>query len=351
MDPHSTKAALVLACLTGLVLAISASAAAASTRGASPPVGEFPAPGTGHVRDTILSGAEAGSAALAGTSAQTFTTGDGYTISVRWDAQYSAAVAQQVVDFLESISHGPELGRLDIYLASNSHLTRYCGAGALACFDPTIEEMVIAGALQPQDGLSPWFVITHEYGHQVATNRSNGPWPAISWGPKKWATQERVCEGVRDGRFDPYLGYWNNPGEAFAEAFAFRHFPSETRWLWTLPHPDSGSYAAIDRDVYEPWVKNGGETFAGSLGGADPKDRFEVQTPYDGRLTAKLSGPSRADFDLYLLGAKRARILSRSAHSGRRETLTYTICGRGSLRAEVYRYSGGGHYELTVSRP
>ena len=70
--------------------------------------------------------------------------------------------------------------------------------------------------------LRPEEVARHEYGHHIALNRSNAPWPAFDWGPKRWATAAHICPRVRWNTAypgDESLLYKLNPGEAFAEAY------------------------------------------------------------------------------------------------------------------------------------
>ena len=49
---------------------------------------------------------------------------------------------------------------------------------------------------------------------------------AVDWGTERWASLENVCQGKRSGRLypgDEGSHYFEDPGEAFAEAFA--HLP------------------------------------------------------------------------------------------------------------------------------
>jgi hypothetical protein len=56
---------------------------------------------------------------------------------------------------------------------------------ALGCYGG--QTLVVVG--ESMDGIAPSSIATHEYGHHVAANRSNAPWPAIDWGTKRWASQ------------------------------------------------------------------------------------------------------------------------------------------------------------------
>ena len=74
-----------------------------------------------------------------------------------------------------------------------------------------------------------------------APRRRPSPQPAVrgrrSTGARSaGSSYERVCQGVRAGRLLPRgRGHplLRNPGEAFAEAFAFNRFPGRVRWQWT----------------------------------------------------------------------------------------------------------------------
>ena len=60
------------------------------------------------------------------------------------------------------------------------------------------QTLVVVG--ETTDGIAPNSVAAHEYGHHVAANRSNAPWPAIDWGTKRWASEVGVCSRVSAGR-------------------------------------------------------------------------------------------------------------------------------------------------------
>src|SRR5213076_326793 len=59
------------------------------------------------------------------------------------------------------------------------------------CYFPDTGEIVTVGE-DTQWGTVEQ-VVTHEYGHHIANNRVNDPWPAIAYGTKSWATYEGVC--------------------------------------------------------------------------------------------------------------------------------------------------------------
>src|SRR4051812_33166337 len=154
-----------------------------------------------------------------------YRTADGLTVSVQFSRSYDPdpEVAQSYVDFLTSLPHGAELGRLRVYIATPNEVRKACGgvAGTLACYDPSADTMTVPGEQIADDGsgVTTSYVVAHEYGHHVATHRSNPPFLALNWGPKRWASQELVCINVIRGRLfpgDEGERYLANPGEAWA---------------------------------------------------------------------------------------------------------------------------------------
>jgi len=195
------------------------------------------------------------------------------------------------------------------------------------------------------DGATREFVIAHEYGHHLANHRINPPFdnPAIDWGPKRWASYERVCEGVAAGAYYPGnqgSRYYQNPGEAFAETFAFARFPTApVAWHWTASlQPDTNSLAAAIADAVTPWVGPRSEKRQGRFSKRKrPKRKVKkLGTALDGDMTLKLNGPARADYLLILRGPD-GKELERSDGVGSKEAVSYRICGEGSFSATVRR--------------
>src|SRR5436190_380432 len=104
-------------------------------------------------------------------------------------------------------------------------------------------------------------VLTHEYGHHIATNRLNDPWPAVDWGTKRWATVENVCRKTQVGLAfpgDEGEHYLKNPGESFAESYLHlnevRKGLPETHWFYDAQFlPSKAALDAIEQDVLQPW--------------------------------------------------------------------------------------------------
>jgi hypothetical protein len=156
----------------------------------------------------------------------------GSTVSVSVSPKFQAddALLQKYADFVGALVHGPELERLHIYIASDSELTRLCGAYSAACYYPGAERMVVPGT-PSRDGTSVEAILAHEYGHHVATNRDNAPWQADETGPKYWATAKDICRRTRAGTVfpgDESDHYELNPGEGWAEVY--RELNEEGSW-------------------------------------------------------------------------------------------------------------------------
>ena len=172
----------------------------------------------------------------------------------------SEVVPQQWAEFFASIPHGRELA-LGRWSASPrpARSPRLCSTEALGCYNA--RELVMLG--EPYDGVAPEHVARHEYGHHIAANRSNPPWRAADWGPKRWATAAHVCR--RSEQHTAFPGddgthYRLDPGEAFAESYRVLAEQKAGAALatWGLVdgsfYPDRAALRAIEQDVATPWT-------------------------------------------------------------------------------------------------
>src|SRR5215212_1862862 len=101
------------------------------------------------------------------------------------------ARVQELVDFLGTLVHSHELGRLSVSIRTSDELHGICGFAADACYSPALMRMIIPGEDLPHVSLE--HLLAHEYGHHVLANQRNEPWDASSRGGKRWATHENVC--------------------------------------------------------------------------------------------------------------------------------------------------------------
>jgi serine protease len=94
-------------------------------------------------------------------------------------------------------------------------------------------------------------------------------------------------------------------------------------------------------------------TVSGTLGFGDANDYFAITLPAGKTLTATLTPPSSADFDLYIYRSlSGSSVASSVLGTGSVDTVTYTNRGSSTIMVYVlsYRYSGSGAYTLGLSQ-
>jgi hypothetical protein len=283
-----------------------------------------------------------------------YPTGDSYGSSVQIQVSDSYPVDQALpqgwATYLGTLVHGPELSRLTLNLAPFSSVQSICGVQALACYDPQGE--AIYASPEDQLGAPPAKeVVTHEYGHHVANNRTDAPWNAIDYGTKRWASYENICAKAAGGTASPGdegANYRQNSGEAFAESYRVLNLQKQgqTNIGWDIVDqsffPDATALALLEQDVTAPWVAPAVSKLHGSFGYGVVRT-FSVKTQLDGSFTARLVSPTKAKMRLALYNG--------STLVQRGTTIRYEICGARTLTLKVERISGRGAFSVTVSKP
>jgi len=154
----------------------------------------------------------------------TIRSGERVTIYTSDSYAVDAAANQRWAEFLGGLIHGSELSGVTVYFATPPGTHRLCRSatdvlhGILGCYGSG----TIVAPGEDTAMVSAESVLTHEYGHHIAANRSNAPWPALEWGAKRWASAMGICAFARSHRIfpgDESLLYRLNPGEGFAETY------------------------------------------------------------------------------------------------------------------------------------
>jgi hypothetical protein len=284
----------------------------------------------------------------------TYPAGDRYGTFVRIDVSDTYPVDQALpqgwATYLGSLVHGPELARLTLNLMPLSTVQSTCGPQALACYDPHVQAIYAS----PEDQLdSPPAkeVITHEYGHHIANNRTDAPWDALDYGTKRWSSYENICANAAAGTASPGdegTFYFQNSGEAFAESYRVLNLQKQgqANISWDIVDksffPGATALTLLEQDVTTPWVGPTVSKLRGSFGNGVVRT-FSVKTQLDGSFVARLTSPTKAKMRLALY--------SGSTLVQRGTTIRYEICGERALKLKVERISGRGAFTVSVSKP
>ena len=268
-----------------------------------------------------------------------------------------AALGQRWADFLATLVHGSELSTVTVLLATPAQISVTCGADAVACYSARGAQLYAPGE-DPGSDLSAEAVITHEYGHHVAANRSDAPWLALDWGPKRWASSMQVCAQARRGVLVPGaedpVQYTENPGEGWAETYRVlnerRAGLPETPWqiVEQSLYPTAAALTAAEQDVTTPWATGTTTTQTATLSQTRKTRTFTVATQLDGtmKMTLRASGGMRVSLDVFASSTSAAHVVSTRAVSR-----TFTVCGARSYRLRLTDLSGRGSVSLTVAKP
>ena len=309
--------------------------------------------------DTQIAAGRVSAAAPAGYWGGTYQVSTGESVTVYASNSYpvDAALGQRWADFLATLVHGSELSTVTVLLATPEQISRTCGADAVACYSARGAQLYAPGE-DPGSDLSAEAVITHEYGHHIAANRSNAPWVALDWGPKRWASAMQVCAKARTGVLVPGaedpVQYTENPGEGWAETYRVlnerKTGRAETPWqiVDQALYPTTAALTAAEQDVTTLWATGTTTTQRAVLTPTKKTRTFTVATQLDGTLkvTLRPSAGMRLSLDVFATSKSAAHVVS-----ARVVSRTFTVCGARSYRFRVTDLSGRGSVSLTVAKP
>jgi hypothetical protein len=296
--------------------------------------------------------------ALAGWNGGSYTISTGETVRIFASVRYAfdPAVAQGWAGFFGWLYHGSELSRVSVYQAPLPDVQALCGnLDALGCYDPASESIVMPG--DRHDGANMEEIGAHEYGHHVANNRQNDPWPAAESGTKRWASYVGICQRTSAGTAfpgDEGAHYLLNPGEGFAESYRMLN---ETRpsVSWNLApqlpwlsdpsfKPDASALAYLQQDIQTPWTQPTVRTWTGRLTKKRHRLSQLIDTPLDGLLTVTLTRSPGAS--LLLADATVGTVVAPPS----RRTITFTVCGQKDFRLTVVGQQAGA-FSVSISEP
>jgi hypothetical protein len=242
---------------------------------------------------------------------------------------------QAVAEFVAGLIHGKEISKVTVYMAPAEEVASLCQSNdADGCYYPSSGQLVSIGEDSQYSTVEE--VLTHEYGHHIATNRFNDPREAVDWGTKRWATLEGVCRKSQLGLAfpgDEGEHYLSNPGEAFAESYLHlnevRKSVPETRWFYDRQFaPTAASLAAIEQDVLEPWDSYAVLNWKGRFSRRGQIGMATLKTPLDGLVEIRLKAPRGSQVRIYGKDAKRVSpTVARGPVCGQRSLLTQVVGG------------------------
>ena len=260
--------------------------------------------GIGHVRSRIVNRQLRFLSFPAGSWGGVYAVKSGAHVTVQSSGAYPVdpAVNQARADFVDSLVHGSEIATVKLYFAPPAEVETLCESQEVdGCYAPATGDIVTVGEDTPWSTVEE--VVAHEYGHHVATNRLNDPWPAVAFGTKRWATYEGVCQKEASGVAfpgDEGEHYLQNPGESFAESFMHlnevKHGLPETPWGYDpMFTPNASALAAIEQDVLNPWKKETEQALCGPLYPPRPAEDIHLQDPTRRRVRGAAPRPARLE--------------------------------------------------------
>jgi hypothetical protein len=288
-------------------------------------------------------------------------------------AAYERAEVAAVVDQLGALPHGLELAKLKVYVATDAEVAKACGGGTMACYDPDAERMTVSGESEEIAGIPRVAAVAHEYGHHIANNRHGTSWSALAAGTPRWSTHEQVCQLAGEGQVfpgDQGAHYWENPGEAFAQAYSQMVQPQDAWHYSPLLQPDEAALAKLRLDVLDPpsrremtWRHGvaGGDAGIGVgqavafRAGAATTARFRrpIESSIDGRIVARLRAGDGSRYSLALVDPTTGAVLARSIQRPNRGVarLDFNNCGHRQLVLEAVAHGDAGAFEAKIRLP
>lgn len=287
------------------------------------------------------------------------THGDPVTVLVSDSYSTEPNTPEHWAEFVTGLVHGTEITSVVVYVAPLTELQQVCGDEAVGCYG--WNRMYVPG--ERVDGVTPEMVATHEYGHHIAQHRSNPPWVALDWGPKRWASEEGVCsleaaQRVFPGDEDEH--YELNPGEGFVEAYrALNEVQAgAAAFSWTLVdpifYPDDRALNAVEQDVLSPWEGPARATLRVRFTERGPRRWWTlVDLPLDGTFQLSATMPLASGYTVTLATVDGSSVLARArwTSGAPSRTLSYLVCGLRGARVQLVRTGGPGVVTMRLSTP
>jgi hypothetical protein len=343
------------------VVVLAASPSAAATRQLKSPRAADVAIAGQPITDSILSSSAVRRLAVVASWGGTLTSSTGEHVAITFSDTYpvDSTRAQGWADYFASLLHGSELSAVHIYLAPLGEVQLFCGQNALACYSPN-QHLIVGPGDDPSPDLTAEAVVTHEYGHHVASSRSDAPWNALDYGTKRWSSYMQVCSKSQSGELFPGAEndsrYRLNPGEGFAESYRVLNqrrlgvFESPWQVVSQSLYPDANALAALEQDVTTPWTANTQSSLSTSLTKRAKTRTLTVQTPLDGsfRITIRAAKGERIGVNLLTsTGTSAGRTVVAGTAS---RSIATTVCGSRTYSVKLSLTKGSGRARATISK-
>lgn len=267
-----------------------------------------------------------------------------------------AAAARSWANFLTALPQASDAEGLTVYFASESETASICGAGIVACYQPSATLAVLPGS-RPAGAAPVEEIAAHVFGHHIASQRSNYPWRAIEWGPKRWSTYQRVCQEPRGRRPSSPRINTHRTGSSEGWAEAYRAVAGGRRSQWGAADkwfkPNLKARRLVLDDARRPWTGNADTVRSGSFeAGAGATQTYRLPTPLDGRIRLTLQAGINLDVTLAVKNGDSQRTLGKDSGASRQKRLVADSCGEAGFVTVVLRLrAGSGSYRLMAEMP